>query len=319
MLHIRRDESCQQVFEVYGILENIDSQVRAVDSIAGSQLMKRSLSPWHSRSATTSTRTSTCPRLLPAERIDTPAGVGRLFSVLSMRKSPSGRTSLLRIQDDRFASDPPQLMCEHPQKMRNRGGLLRKKGLQGYVDGIANIMGHCSAMKAYLPEVAEAICACFDEYQAIAGAHMTWLRRVKVGEGPDQIACRTAQPMRDMLYRMKKNDFASFIHVSGEQQHDAGQWECRVFSRCGCEVKMIVRGTSALRYSLPMLYVKGSPSTFQSAVVNVARCLKAVRGYGGHGLVESRPTCPSFCMEWTSASRSVDHGRIVAASRPYRG
>ena len=53
------------------------------------------------------------------------------------------------------------------------------------------------------------------------------------------------------------------------------------------EAKMVVRGTSALRFSMPLLYVEENPTAFQEMFVTFARRLKAAHGYGGHALILS--------------------------------
>ncbi len=183
--------------------------------------------------------------------------------------------------------DPIQLMREHPEKMRVPGGLLTKQGPQDYVGSVPAITGTLFFNDAHTPEVREAICACFDEYEAIAKEHLTWLWRAEPPEGPDKIAYAKAKPMRDMVKRMKENDLVSFIYVSGEQPHDAGDWEFQVFGRRGWEAKMVVRGTSALRFSMPLLHVEENPIAFQAMFVGFAKRLNAIHGYGGHGLVLS--------------------------------
>lgn len=185
--------------------------------------------------------------------------------------------------------DPLQLMRDHPEKMRVPGGLLTKQGPQDYVGSVPAITGTLFFNDAHTPEAREAICACFDEYEAVARMHLTWLWRAEPREGPDKVAYPKAKPMRDMVERMKENDLVSFIYTSGEQPHDAGEWEFQVFGRRGWEAKMIVRGTSALRFSMPLLYVEENPRAFQAMFISFARRLKAIHGYAGHGLVLSAP------------------------------
>ncbi len=183
--------------------------------------------------------------------------------------------------------DPIQLMREHPEKMRIPGGLLTKQGPQDYVGGVPAITGTLFFMDAHTPEVREAICTCFDEYEAIAKEHLTWLWREEPPEGPDKFAYAKAPPMRHMAKRMKENDLFAFTYTSGEQPHDAGDWEFDVSGMRGWEAKMIVRGTSALRFSLPLLFVDENPTAFQAMFLSFAKRLKAIHGYGGHGLVLS--------------------------------
>jgi hypothetical protein len=183
--------------------------------------------------------------------------------------------------------DPLQLMRENPEKMRVPGGLLTKQGPQDYVGSVPAITGTLFFLDAHLPNVREAICTCFDEYEAIANHHLTWLWREDPPEGPDQIAYSKVKPIRDMMKRLSENNLANFTYISGKLPHDAGEWEFDVSGRRGWEAKMVVRGTSALRFSMPLLYVEENPTAFQSIFVNFAKRLKAVHGYGGHGLVLS--------------------------------
>lgn len=183
--------------------------------------------------------------------------------------------------------DPLQLMREHPEKMRIPGSLLTKQGPQDYVGSVPAITGTLFFVDAHLPDVREAICTCFDDYEAIAKSHLTWLWREEPPEGPDQIAYSKAKPMRDMMNGLDEDDLVSFTYTSGAQPHDAGEWEFDVSGMRGWEAKMVVRGTSALRFSMPLLYVEENPTAFQGMFVRFARRLKAIHGYGGHGLVLS--------------------------------
>lgn len=183
--------------------------------------------------------------------------------------------------------DPIQLMREHPERMRIPGGLLTTQGPQDYVGSVPALTGTLFFNDAHLPETREAICACFDEYESVARAHLTWLWREEPPEGPDGFAYAKAPSIRSMVKRLKENDLLAFTYTSGEQAHDAGDWEFDVSGMRDWEAKMIVRGTSALRFSLPILYVEENPSAFQAMFVSFARRLNALHGYGGYGLVLS--------------------------------
>ncbi|KEZ67477.1 MULTISPECIES: type VI immunity family protein [Pseudomonas] len=183
--------------------------------------------------------------------------------------------------------DQAQLIREHAEKMRVPGGLLTKQGPQNYVGSVPAITGTLFFNDAHLPEVREAICSCFDEYEALAKEHLTWLWREEPPEGPDKFAYAKAPPMRSMVKRMKENDLVAFTYISGKQPHDAGDWEFDVSGMRGWEAKMLVCGTSALRFSMPRLYVEEHPTAFQAMFVSFARRLKAIHGYSGHSLVLS--------------------------------
>ena len=183
--------------------------------------------------------------------------------------------------------DPIHLMREHPEKMRIPGGLLSRQGPQDYVGSVPAITGTLFFNDAHLPEVRETICACFDEYEVIAKKDLTWLWREEPPEGPDKLAFAKAPPMRAMVKRMKENDLMGFCYTSGEQPHDAGAWEFYVSGLRGWEAKMGTWGASVLRFSMPLLYVEDNPTAFQAMFVSFAKRLKAIHGYGGHGLVLS--------------------------------
>lgn len=183
--------------------------------------------------------------------------------------------------------DPLQIMRDHPEKMRIPGGLLTKQGPQEYVGSVPAITGTLFFKDAHTPEVRDAICTCFEEYETIARKHLTWLWREEPPSGPPKIAYSKAKPMRDMLKNMRENDLVSFAYVSGKQPYDAGDWEFQVSGIRGWQAKMKGADLSVLRFSLPLLYVEENPAAFQTMFVSSARRLKAVHGYGGHGLVLS--------------------------------
>ncbi len=183
--------------------------------------------------------------------------------------------------------DPLQLLREHNEDMRIPGGLLTKEGADDYVGCIPAITGTLFFTGAHSPDVRAAVCACFDEYEAIAKDHLTWLWREEPPDGPNKMVYAKAKSMRSMVARMRENDLLSFAYTSGEKEYDAGDWEFQVFGRRGWEGKMLARGTSGLRFSVPLLYVEENPGSFQAMFVNFARRLKAIHGYGGYGLVLS--------------------------------
>lgn len=214
--------------------------------------------------------------------------------------------------------DPIQVMREHPEKMRVPGGLLTKQGPQDYVGSVPAITGTLFFNGAHTPEVREAICACFDEYEAIAKTHLTWLWRAEPPDGPDRFTYPKAPPMRSMIKRMDEDDLVSFVYISGEQPYDAGDWEFQVFGRRGWEAKMLVRGTSALRFSMSLLYVEENPTAFQAMFVSFAKRLKAIHGYGGHGLVLSAARegdNQPFEAYLADKLSGIDVGEPIGASR----
>jgi hypothetical protein len=183
--------------------------------------------------------------------------------------------------------DPIQLMREQPEKMRIPGGLLTKQGPQDYVGGVPAITGTLFFNDAHKPEVREAICACFDEYEAVAREGLTWLWLEEPPKGPDHFTYAQAPRLRDYANKLREDDHLGFAYTSGKQPHDAGDWEFQVYGLRAWQARMGSWGTSCLRFSMPLLYVEERPAAFQAMFVSFARRLKALHGYGGHGLVLS--------------------------------
>jgi hypothetical protein len=183
--------------------------------------------------------------------------------------------------------DIVKMLRENHEKMAIPGGLLTKQGAQDYVGGMPAITGTLFFKDAHTAPVREAICDCFEEYEAVAKEYLTWLWREEPPEGPDKIAYPKAKPLRELAKRMKENDLFGFAYISGQKPHDAGEWEFYVSGLRGWEAKMGTWGASVVRFSLPMLYVEENPCAFQRLFVSFANRLKALHGYGGHGLVLS--------------------------------
>jgi Protein of unknown function (DUF3396) len=180
-----------------------------------------------------------------------------------------------------------KLLREEHDRIAFPGALMTKKGAQEYVGSVPAIAGTLFFKDAHTPNVREAICKCFEEYETVAKEHLTWLWREEPPEGPDRIAYPKTQPMCEMMKRMKENDGVSFAYISGKKPEDAGDWEFQVNGWRGWEAKMGNYGLCSVRFALPLLYVIENPGAFQAMFVSFAKHLKAVHGYGGLSLVLS--------------------------------
>ena len=176
------------------------------------------------------------------------------------------------------------LLREYPEKARFQGALLTRKGPKDYVGSVLAMSGTLFFNNAHTPEVRKAICACFEEYEAIAKSHLTWLWREEPPEGPDKIAYSKAKSMRAMLDAMDEDDLVSFGYISGKNPEDAGDWEFIVHGLRGWKSKMGTWGLCSLRFSLPLLHVSDNPTAFQTMFLSFAKRLQAVHGYGGPAL-----------------------------------
>ena len=211
-----------------------------------------------------------------------------------------------------------QIFKENLGKAYAPGGLLTKKGAQDYVGSIPALTGTLFFKDAHTPDVREAICQCFEEYEAIAKDHLTWLWREEPPEGPDKQSYAKAKPMRAMMQRMDEDDSVSFGYISGKQAHDAGEWEFQVAGLRGWEAKMGTWGLCSLRFSLPLLYAGEHPTAFQAMFVSFARKLKAVHGYGGYGLVLSlvrSDECEPYEAYLSEQMHGLDVGGPIDVSR----
>jgi Protein of unknown function (DUF3396) len=183
--------------------------------------------------------------------------------------------------------DVMKLLRETPEKIGFRGGMLTKKGTQDYVGSIPAITGTLFFNDAHTPEVRNAITECFEEYEAIAKSHLTWLWREEPPEGPARIAYKKARSMRVMMGRMDPDDAVSFYYISGKEAKEAGDWEFQVNGLRAWQTKMATKRLCSLRFAVPLLYVIDHPRAVQTMFVSFAKRLHAVHGYGGLSLVLS--------------------------------
>jgi hypothetical protein len=161
------------------------------------------------------------------------------------------------------------------------GAMLMKHGPEDYIGATFAVRATLYFHGSHTDAVREAICQCFDRYEAIAKAHLTWLWREEPPEGPDRYAYPKAKPMRDMLKRMDENDAVSFAYIGGKKPHDASPWLFYVSGLRGWEVKQGANGLDSLQFSVPRQVVEENPVAFQTLFVECARLLKAEHGHGG--------------------------------------
>jgi hypothetical protein len=176
------------------------------------------------------------------------------------------------------------LLREHPEKARFPGALLTRKGPKDYVGSVLVMSAMLYFKNAHTPQVREAICECFEEYEAIAKNHLTWLWREEPPEGPAKQQYSKAKSMREMIVRMNENDAVSFGYISGENPEDAGDWQFEVQGIRGWQAQMGTWGLCSLQFSLPMLHAHDAPLVMPSLFVSFARRLRAVHGYAGPAL-----------------------------------
>lgn len=179
------------------------------------------------------------------------------------------------------------LLRDHPEKMELPGALLMRKGPKDYVGAVPALSGTIYFKDAHTLEVRDAICDCFEEWEALAGPYLTWLWREEPAEGPSKQSYKKAKPMRDYMKRMNENDSVSYGYISGRNPEDAGPWQFEVYGLRAWEAKMGTRGLCSLRFTVPLLYANDHPLAMPTLFLSFVRKLKAVHGYAGSGLVLS--------------------------------
>ena len=189
--------------------------------------------------------------------------------------------------DEQSKIDRINLLKENQERMAIPGGQFMERAKKGYVGAIPALTGTLFFKDAHTPAVRAAICACFKEYEAIAGQYLTWLWREEPKDGKDRLPYRDAKPMPELMKELRESSAVSFGYTSGKQNVDAGEWEFQTRGLGDWQAKMGSWGLSFVRFSMPVLYSEEHPLAFQAMFVKFADLLKAEHGYGGHGLVLS--------------------------------
>lgn len=200
------------------------------------------------------------------------------------------------------------------------GAMLMKYGPEDYIGAAIAVRGTLYFKGSHTPEVREAICQCFEAYEAIAKEHLKWLWRAEPPEGPDKQTYPRAKPMREMMKRMKENDAVSFAYTGGAKAEDASPWTFYVQGLRGWESKLGWKGLDSLQFSLPREYVESNPSVFQTLFVQFAKLLSAEHGHGGFAfnlsLVRKEPNESTEAFMATKLN-GLDAGSAVMIAGSY--
>ncbi len=164
------------------------------------------------------------------------------------------------------------------------GAMLMKHGPEDYVGATICVRGVLYFKGSHTPEVREALCKCFDAYQAVAKDHLAWLWREEPSDGPDKYAYAKAPSMRAMVKKMDEEDRFSFAYVGGEKPHDASPWLFHASGLRAWQAKLGWKGLDTLLFSFPREVVEKNPTLFQKLFVDFARLLKIEHGHGGFAL-----------------------------------
>lgn len=173
------------------------------------------------------------------------------------------------------------------------GAMLMKDGPEDYVGATIAIRGTLYFKGSHTLEVREALCKCFDAYEAIAKQHLTWLWRVEPPAGPDKFMYAKAPTMPAMLKKMGEDDHVGFAYTGGKKPHDASPWLFFTSGLRAWQAKLDWSGLDSLRFSVPREVVEENPVLFQQLFVEFARLLKAEHGHAGFAFNLSLPRLES--------------------------
>lgn len=164
------------------------------------------------------------------------------------------------------------------------GALLMKYGPQDYVGATIAVRGTLYFKGSHTPEVREALCKCFDAYQAIAKNHLKWLWRDEPPSGPNKFAFPEAPELRAMVKKMDEDHHLGFTYTGGDKAHDASPWLFSTFGRPAWEARLGTRGPDSLIFSVPREVIDENPTLFQKLFIEFCGLLKAEHGHGGFAL-----------------------------------
>ena len=203
------------------------------------------------------------------------------------------------------------LLRDNADKLTIPGAALMRYGPEDYIGATTVLRGTLFFDDSNEPEVREAACQCFEQYEALAKEHLTWLWRVEPPKGPHKFTYAKAPKLRDMVKALEPDDLLGFAYVSGKKPHDASEWQFYVLGKRAWQAKMGTWGLASLEFTMPLLYVEEHPRAFQQLFVDFAKRLKAVHGFGGHALqlslVRKEPNEPAEAM-MIRAAKGVDAG-----------
>lgn len=164
------------------------------------------------------------------------------------------------------------------------GAMLMKYGPENYIGATLAVRGTIYFKNAHLAEVREALCKCFDAYEALAKNHLNWLWRDEPPSGPGKYAYAKAPELRAMVAKMDEDDHVGFAYVGGDKPHDASPWLFSIYGHRAWQAKMGSWGPDSLIFSVPREAVEANPTLFQNLFVEFCALLKAEHGHGGFAL-----------------------------------
>jgi hypothetical protein len=196
------------------------------------------------------------------------------------------------------------------------GAMLMKYGPEDYIGATVAVRATLYFLNGHTKEVREALCKCFDAYEAIAKNHLKWLWRDEPPSGPDKFAYSKAPAFRAMADKMDEDDHFGFAYHGGEKPHDASPWVFSTFGHRAWQARMGSWGPDSLIFSVPKEAVEQNPTLFQKLFVDFCRLLKVEHGHGGFAfnlsLVRKEPNQPTEAfMVSKMAGLDAGSGHII--------
>lgn len=165
------------------------------------------------------------------------------------------------------------------------GAMLMKHGPdKDYIGATIAVRGTLFFKNSFSVDVREALCKCFDAYQAIAKDRLKWVLRDEPPSGPDKFEIGKAPELRAMVKKMDEDDNFGFAYTGGEKPHDASPWLFSTFGRPAWEARLGTRGPDSLIFSVPKEVVEANPTLFQKLFVDFCKLLKVEHGHAAFAL-----------------------------------
>jgi hypothetical protein len=207
--------------------------------------------------------------------------------------------------------DLADALRKNPEALNIPGAALMKYGPEDYIGATMVMRGTMFFDGSHTPQVREAVCQCFEQYEALAEKQLTSLWREEPRHGPDRYPYAKAPKMRDLVKQLDPDDNLTLAYVSGKKPYDASAWQFYVFGLRAWQAKLGNKGLASLQFTLPLVHVEEHPQVFQRLFIDFAKRLKPVHGYGGHSLqlslVRKEPNEPAEAM-MVKAARGMDAG-----------
>lgn len=175
---------------------------------------------------------------------------------------------------------------------------------------------------AHLWEVREKVTECFEEYQALCGAHLRWVKH-PVTYRWHRIGSSSVPSLGDWLQKLDRDDALEFEFHGGEDEYAASHFGVSVLGSREWQ-----RRLSYFKAVLPITWFADHPGNFPSFALSFYRKLHPVSGYGGLGIIESpsatiqneyEPTVFRIAQRFPGLEVDYPYGHVLHLDKGIKG